>query len=182
MDSQLFKDYPELSSLSREDLEDMLADPAYFQAVFHSLPRVKALFQAQAELGMANESIARKNLSVQDDLYKLRAETQDSFDEAKALLARQKELDREQRELHQRYSSSFLSLRLRHATTAQDDLSETLATSFIRSQPSSSSAGSADKEVDEFVRQFKELRKRYHKRALWGEKWSHGTVRWREDR
>ena len=42
----------------REDLEDMLADPAYFQAVFHSLPRVKALFQAQAELGMANESIA----------------------------------------------------------------------------------------------------------------------------
>jgi len=38
---------------------------------------------------------------MQDDLYKLRAETQESFDEAKALLARQKELDREQRELHQ---------------------------------------------------------------------------------
>jgi ESCRT-I complex subunit VPS37 len=36
----------------------MLADPAYFQSVFHSLPRVKALFQAQTELGMANESIA----------------------------------------------------------------------------------------------------------------------------
>jgi hypothetical protein len=42
----------------REDLEDMLADPAYFQAIFHSLERVRLLFQAQAELGMANESIA----------------------------------------------------------------------------------------------------------------------------
>lgn len=42
----------------REDLEDLLTDPVYFQAVFHSLPRVKAMFQAQAELGMANESIA----------------------------------------------------------------------------------------------------------------------------
>ena len=42
----------------REDLEDMLADPAYFQAIFHSLDRVRLLFQAQAELGMANELIA----------------------------------------------------------------------------------------------------------------------------
>lgn len=43
----------------REDLEDLLVDPAYFQAIFHSLGEVKALYQAQAELGMANEAIAR---------------------------------------------------------------------------------------------------------------------------
>jgi len=42
----------------REDLEDMLVDPTYFQAIFHTLDRVKYLYQAQAELGMANESIA----------------------------------------------------------------------------------------------------------------------------
>lgn len=46
----------------REDLEDLLADQTYFQAVFHSLEQVKALYQAQAELGMANESIARESL------------------------------------------------------------------------------------------------------------------------
>lgn len=44
----------------REDLEDLLADPVYFQAIFHSLQQVKALYQGQAELGMANESIAGK--------------------------------------------------------------------------------------------------------------------------
>lgn len=42
-------------------------DPVYFQAIFHSLERVKALYQAQAELGMANESIARLYRSFSGD-------------------------------------------------------------------------------------------------------------------
>ena len=42
----------------REDLEDLLADPQYFQAIFHTLPQVKDLYQAQAELAQANEAIA----------------------------------------------------------------------------------------------------------------------------
>ena len=42
----------------REDLEDLLADPQYFQAVFHTLPQVRLLYQGQADLGSANESIA----------------------------------------------------------------------------------------------------------------------------
>ena len=76
MATSLQRDFPELSHLSyvyyclltlaiglkasdrREDLEDLLTDPVYFQAIFHSLEQVKALYQAQSELGMANESIA----------------------------------------------------------------------------------------------------------------------------
>jgi hypothetical protein len=45
---------------SREDLEDILADPNYFQAIVHSLERVKELYKNQAELGLANETIARE--------------------------------------------------------------------------------------------------------------------------
>jgi hypothetical protein len=52
----------------REDLEDILADPAYFQAIFHWLERVRSLFQAQAELGMANESIASTSRPFSFDL------------------------------------------------------------------------------------------------------------------
>ena len=44
---------------SRNDLEDLLNDPAYFQSIFHSLTCVKQLHQSQTELGMANEAIAR---------------------------------------------------------------------------------------------------------------------------
>ena len=43
----------------REDIEEVLVDSAYFQATFHELEQVKALYQAQEELGMANEAIAR---------------------------------------------------------------------------------------------------------------------------
>jgi hypothetical protein len=42
-----------------------------------------------------------KNLSLQGDLYQLRADTKAAFDEAQSLLARQKDLDREQKELYQ---------------------------------------------------------------------------------
>lgn len=44
----------------REDLEDMLSDPVYFQAVFHSLQQVGDLYNTQSELGMANEAIASR--------------------------------------------------------------------------------------------------------------------------
>lgn len=80
MTSQLITDFPELQSYSsalsplncyyysilqcrKEDLEDLLTDQLYFQAVFHSLPRVKAMIQAQSELGMANETIASESFA-----------------------------------------------------------------------------------------------------------------------
>jgi len=191
--TSLAEEFPETTELSREDIEDLLTDPTYFHAFFHSLPRVKAMFQGQSELGMANESIAKRNLALQDDLYRLRSETQAAFDEAQMLQVRWRELDREQKELYQRYTQSFLLLRLRHAATAQDELSESLASSFIRQSPSvsytqsfepSSSGNGNDavgKEVDEFVKQFKELRKTYHKRVMWSERWGAGKVSWRDD-
>ena len=78
------------------------------------------LYQSQAELGLANETIASalsveivsiplpltqrllgQNLALQDELYRLRSETKDAFDEAKALEARWAELQREQKEIYQ---------------------------------------------------------------------------------
>ncbi|TFK40736.1 hypothetical protein BDQ12DRAFT_601082 [Crucibulum laeve] len=188
MSTPLLVEFPELSHLSREELEDLLNDPVYFQSVFHSLQRVKDLYQAQAELGRANESIAQHNLTLQQPLYNLRAETKDAFDEAKRLELRWKELEKEQKEVYQRFTPQFLLMRLRHSTTAQDDASEALASSFVQQQSSPSNGpssgtgtprGGAD--VDEFVKEFKELRKIYHKRAMWGEKWANGQVAWRED-
>ncbi|KDQ62475.1 hypothetical protein JAAARDRAFT_30371 [Jaapia argillacea MUCL 33604] len=189
MSDPLQTDFPELSNLSREDLEELLADPLYFQSIFHSLPRVEALYQSQAELGSANEAIAQKNLTLQEGLYTLRSETKEAFDEAKRLEARWKELEREQKEMYQRFTPQFLLMRLKHSTSAQDDLSERLASSFVHSSSSSSSfsnenetaVAATNKEMDDFVREFKELRKVYHKRVVWGERWAGGQVQWRDD-
>ncbi|KAJ2925622.1 hypothetical protein H1R20_g11476, partial [Candolleomyces eurysporus] len=118
MATPLLQEFPELSNFSREDLEDLLNDPVYFQAFFHSLDRVKYMYRAQAELGMANESIAspyaiplfiilglmtssENNVALQESLYNLRAETQAAFDDAKSLEKRWKELEKEQKEVYQ---------------------------------------------------------------------------------
>ncbi|KAH8825245.1 hypothetical protein DL96DRAFT_1531109 [Flagelloscypha sp. PMI_526] len=196
--TQLTVDFPELAHLSREDLDDILNDPNYFEAILHSLPRVKAQYDSQEELSLANETIARNVLALQDSLYKLRAETKEAFDHAKSLEARWKELEREQRDIYQRYTPQFLLMRLKHATTAQDDASEALATSFVqqsstppRGTPIAMSAsnsgtstpvgGSVGKDIDDFVNQFKEMRKTYHKRVMWGDRWSTGQVNWTEN-
>ena len=70
-------------------------------------------------------------------------------------------------------------LRLRHATTAQDEHSEALATAFVNSPPETHDK--SGKDVDAFVKEFRELRKTYHKRVIWGDKWAAGKVTWRED-
>jgi len=184
MTSPLSADFPDIARLPREDLEDLLNDPAYFQAVFHTLPQVKALLQSQVELGLANEEIAKNNLALQDQLYQLRAETKAAFDEAKSLELRWRDLEKEQREVFQRFSPQFLLMRLRHATTAQDDASEALASSFVQSSTTASSNPPVDtngKDVDDFVKEFKDLRKTYHKRVMWGDRWTAGKVVWRDD-
>lgn len=52
-------------------------------------------------LTLTSDIIEEKNLALQDDLYRLRSETQTAYDEARSLQARWKELDREQKELYQ---------------------------------------------------------------------------------
>jgi len=177
--SALFEDYPELSHLSRDDLQDLLHDQQYFQAVFHSLEHVKAIYRGQDEIVMANEVIAKNNLALQDELYKLRTDTQAAFDEAKSLEARWKHLEREQKEVYQRFTQQFLMLRLRHATTAQDEASERVSSEFVKgSSPDGLASG---KEVDDFVKDFREMRRVYHKRAIFGDRWAKGDVGWRDD-
>ena len=73
-------------------------------------------------------------------------------------------------------------MRLRHVTTAQDDLSEMLSSNFVRSTSSELAAtASSGKDVDEYVKEFRELRKTYHKRVMWGDEWTIGQVAWRDD-
>ncbi|KAF7985553.1 hypothetical protein HWV62_3809 [Athelia sp. TMB] len=81
-------------------------------------------------------------------LYGLRNETQDAFNEAKALEASWADLEKEQRDVY---------------------------------QASSTSLAPGNGEIDDFVKEFKSMRKVYHKRVMWGEKWTSGEVAWRDD-
>ena len=78
----------------------------------------------------------------------------------------------------QRFTQQFLMLRLRHATTAQDEASERVASEFVKG---SSDGPAGGKEVEDFVKDFREMRRVYHKRALFVERWGKGDVGWRDD-
>lgn len=83
---------------------------------------------------------------------------------------------------YQRFDPQFLLMRLRHATTAQDDLSEARANAFVQGSSSEPDATSVSgKDIDDFVKEFRELRKVYHKRMMWGDRWAAGEVTWRDD-
>lgn len=114
---------------------------------------------------------AERNLALQPGLAQLRSETMAAFTQAQELKARWKEIEKEQASVYQvsimrqwrfeilltclsllqRYSSSFLHLRLRHSVTEQDDLSESLANSFIEGSrsdtPNADAAFPADRSV-----------------------------------
>ena len=84
--------------------------------------------------------------------------------------------------IYQRFDPQFLLMRLRHATIAQDDLSEARANAFVQGSSSEPDAASVSgKDIDDFVKEFRELRKTYHKRMMWGDRWTAGEVTWRDD-
>ena len=74
-------------------------------------------------------------------------------------------------------------MRLRHSIIAQDDQSEVLASAFIHASPAEAPSAnpSSNREIDEFVTEFRKSRKIYHKRVMWGERWASGQVRWIDD-
>ncbi|PBK97708.1 hypothetical protein ARMGADRAFT_922700, partial [Armillaria gallica] len=122
---------------------------------------------------------SENNLTLQDSLYALRSETKEAFDESKALEVRGKELEKEQKDVYQRFTPQFLLMRLRHAT--YDGSRRCLRSSCIPSGGSSGTGTPNGRDIEDFVKEFKDLRKTYHKRVIWGNRWANGQVVWRDD-
>lgn len=72
-------------------------------------------------------------------------------------------------------------MRLRHSTTDIDESSERLAAEFVRNPEVEHDAETA-RALETFVKEFREQRKTYHKRVMWGEKCNEGKVAWRDGR
>ncbi|KAI9300920.1 hypothetical protein BJ944DRAFT_170018, partial [Cunninghamella echinulata] len=137
------------------EIEELLSNEVAFDIFFNSLDRIKNMKIVQEELMNGNENLAHKNLSQEDVLTKLQAEVKDlnvQYQQQKEL---SKEKERQQQEAFKRFSSSTILTRLKAGVMESDDLSESVAQSFLE--------GNLDH--DSFVKQFREFRKVYHLRA-----------------
>ncbi|WVQ89534.1 hypothetical protein IAS59_003296 [Cryptococcus gattii] len=199
MSTPLLQQFPSLSSYPPSFLKDLLSSPELTEAFLFTLPEIQQLAAEVEKLGRENEDAARRNLELKDELSALRDATAQSYAHAEDLKRQWADIEKAQHNLYQRVRPSFLHLRLRHSLTAQDELSEKMASAFIEdksatnSRPDSridSPAPSAEglpldraqgRAIEDFIQEFKAARKIYHKRAIWAERWSRGEVAWRDD-
>ncbi|KIR60046.1 hypothetical protein I314_03897 [Cryptococcus bacillisporus CA1873] len=200
MSTPLLQQFPSLSSYPPSFLKDLLSSPELTEAFLFTLPEIQQLAAEVEKLGRENEDAATgRNLELKDELSALRDATAQSYAHAEDLKRQWADIEKAQQNLYQRVRPSFLHLRLRHSLTAQDELSEKMASAFIEdksatnSRPGSridSPAPSAEglpldraqgRAIEDFIQEFKAARKIYHKRAIWAERWSRGEVAWRDD-
>ncbi|GAA5821145.1 hypothetical protein JCM3770_005691 [Rhodotorula araucariae] len=164
----LARDYPDAAALPREDMQLLLEDAAYFDAYFNSMPQAMAYHQAVEQKMRDNLDLAEKSEAMKPDLERLREDTARLFNEANDLKVRWAYLEEAQREAFRRFSQSAQQARYRAATTQQEHLSDSLVAAFL--------AGDGDDES--FVKQYREVRKLYHKRQIGLQKWDEGKVVW----
>ncbi|KAL8277999.1 hypothetical protein RQP46_009631 [Phenoliferia psychrophenolica] len=162
----LARDFPQIAQMSREDMTALLEDDAYFDAFFNTMPEALPMHQAVEQRMRSNIAIAQKNEALRPNLEALRTETANLFGEVNELKARWSHLEAAQADTQKRFSPGAQLNRLRSATSGQEHLSESLVSSFLD--------GGMDEES--FVKQYKDIRKVYHRRAVNLEKWEAGSV------
>ncbi|BGP17770.1 hypothetical protein JCM10213v2_005812 [Rhodosporidiobolus nylandii] len=149
----LARDFPEVAQLPREDLQLLLEDPAYLDAYFNTMPQALQLHQEVEAKMRENIELAEKSEAMKPDLERLREDTARLFNEANEL---------------KRFSQPAQLARCRAATTQQERLSDSLVASFL--------SGEGDDES--FVKQYRDVRKVFHKREVGLRKWEEGKVVW----
>lgn len=169
IDDALARDYPEAASLGKDDLQRLLEDPAYFDAYFSTLDRARSCHTALASKLQANIDLAQDSEELKPALQHLRHDTARLFHEAQDLLHTQWPLlEHAQHEAYRRFSESAQLARYRAATTTQEHLSDALVHAFLN----------GDGDDESFVRQYREVRKLFHRREIGLHKWDEGKVVW----
>ncbi|GAA5983898.1 hypothetical protein JCM11641_006415 [Rhodosporidiobolus odoratus] len=164
----LARDFPEVAQLSRDDMQLLLEDPAYFDAYFNTMPQALALHQEVEAKMRENIEMAERSESMKPDLERLREDTARLFNEANEFKMRWGYLDEAQRDTYKRFSQHAQLSRVRAATTQQERLSDAVLSAFL--------SGQGDDES--FIKQYREVRKVYHKREVGLRKWEEGKVVW----
>jgi len=165
----LARDFPEVSTLSKEDMLALLEDDSYFDAYFQTIPEALAFHQALERRLQAIVALAEKNDRLRPQLEDLRHRAASLFTESNDLKNRWSYLESAQVETSKRFTPAQQLNRLRAATSGQESLSESLASSFLD--------GTMDE--DDFVRQYREVRKVFHRRQIMKEKFEEGKIVWR---
>ncbi|KAK4055892.1 hypothetical protein OIO90_003149 [Microbotryomycetes sp. JL221] len=180
IDDALTRDFATLQHLTQDEVQLLLNDDVMFDAVVNTLPQAMQLHQQYEQRLCRNIDIARKNDDMRPQLEQLRTETAHLFNEANELKQRWALLQQAQTEAYKRFTPANQLSRLSKATSNQEHLSEQILNQFLNSfENHQNQTDEFQNDDEQFVKQYKQIRKIYHRRSISLEKWSKGKVVWR---
>ncbi|KAJ2720832.1 hypothetical protein GGI07_004354 [Coemansia sp. Benny D115] len=156
---KLKEQFPTFANKSAEDLEDLLRYEDLFQAHIDGLEQVQVMRTLEYELREENERLAQVNLSSESELKKMRENVAELQMFASSLTTRLYELVQEHLDLQKPYSPLVLLQRLCKEAEEADAESERASERFLAAGEGGVVDGA---ECEEFVRQYRALRARYH--------------------
>ncbi|GAA5880070.1 hypothetical protein JCM3774_003298 [Rhodotorula dairenensis] len=168
IDDALARDYPQVATLPKDELQLLLEDQAYFDAYFNTSPQATAYHDAVQQKLQQNIDLAHKSDALKPALDALRDDTARVFHEANDLKQQWAYLEQAQHDAYRRFSQPAQLARYRAATTTQEHLSDSLVAAFLN----------GDGDDESFVKQYRDVRKVFHKREIGLQKWDEGKVVW----
>ncbi|KAL9964057.1 hypothetical protein ACROYT_G027633 [Oculina patagonica] len=152
--------FPELDSLSLEELKDLSDRPEVMDTFLTKLESVKQLEVDKEELMKKNEEIARFNLSLQSKLEGSKDELLKKCERVSELKRQFANSSQKQRELTEVLSIAAIQTHMEIAATQAEEESDAIADEFL----------SKNLTPEEFIQKFLEKRKLCHSRRAKEEK------------
>ncbi|KAF9284587.1 hypothetical protein BGZ68_004561 [Mortierella alpina] len=146
--------------LSAEKLEELLESPIAFEHFVDHLDVVVNSRTLKREWWLGNDNVSRRNLALEEEMLALQKSTAEGHKVAMELQKSLEEKLQQQQDALWRFKPETLQSKLRSAAAESDELSESVAQSFLE--------GKLDQEG--FIRQYRELRKVYHLREMKNER------------
>ncbi|KAI1311295.1 Vacuolar protein sorting-associated protein 37A [Mortierella claussenii] len=146
--------------LTTEQIEEYLESPIAFEHFFDRIDVVANSRTLKREWWHGNDNVARRNLCLEAELKELQNSTAEGHRVAMQLQKTLEEKLQQQQDALWRFKPETLQSKLRSAAAESDELSESVAQSFLEGKLA---------EAD-FIRQFRDLRKVYHMREMKNER------------
>uniref|UniRef100_A0A7S2IGW3 VPS37 C-terminal domain-containing protein n=1 Tax=Helicotheca tamesis TaxID=374047 RepID=A0A7S2IGW3_9STRA len=149
--------FPELESMSRSEMQELLDDEEKYQAFVEEMPSVKTLNDLKSSIFKGNVETAESNLKHEEELGELHAEVQSLKEGLKEKVEKFRELESKQAELTRPPDKRDVIKKLTKAKKDAFNESEDIASAWLDD-------GGED-DIDEFVEKFLERRTVHHMRA-----------------
>ncbi|KAG0251435.1 Vacuolar protein sorting-associated protein 37A [Mortierella polycephala] len=146
--------------LSQEQLEELVESPIALEHFVDHLEVVINSRTLKREWWLGNDNVARRNLALEAEMAQLQQSTAEGHKVAMELQMTLEEKLQQQQDALWRFKPETLQSKLRSAAAESDELSESIAQSFLE--------GKLDQEG--FIRQYRDLRKVYHLREMKNER------------